>query len=71
MHQHRTRIDELLDIELLQSAQQVTRTFNVYASIQRVVSVGKIKIGHQMKHTGQAASKLLAHPVQRQFDGIR
>ena len=52
MHQHRTGINKLLNIKLLQPAQQMARALDVHAAVKRVVSVGEIKIGDQVKHAG-------------------
>ena len=43
MHEHGARIDELLDVEVLQRAQQALRTLDVDGLVERVVLSGKVE----------------------------
>jgi hypothetical protein len=47
VHKHRTRIDELLDLELLQRAQKPTRAVDGDGLIEGVLLAGEIEVGNR------------------------
>lgn len=71
MDQHGARVDELLDLEGLQAAEQVARAVDVDALIERVGFAGEIEIGDEMDDADDAGAELLAEFGQRQLDGSR
>ena len=71
MDQHGAGIDELLDLEGLQRAQQMPRALYVHTPVARVVGVAEIKVSHQMHHAGDTCAESIAKLMERQVDGRR
>ena len=68
MHEHRARIDELLDLESLERAKQVTRAFHIDGLIERVVLTGLIEIGDEMNDARELGTELLTNAAQCELD---
>ena len=68
MHQHGARIDELLDLELLQRAQQAPRALDSDGLVERVVLAGEIEIGDEVDDARDARAERVAELAQRQLD---
>ena len=67
---HRSRIDELLDIEALQATQQPTRSFDVHALVERIVITREIEEGDKMDNAGDPLTEVASQGLQRRCDGV-
>ena len=68
--QHGSGEDELLDVEVLQSAEQQSRSIHIELRIERMRLPGEVEVGSQMDDRRDASSILIAKSAQRQCDRI-
>jgi hypothetical protein len=71
VHQHRSRVDELADLERLKRAQQAACALHVDLVVERMVLAGEVEIGGKMHDARDARAMLLTEFPKRQLDRIR
>src|SRR5690606_29768896 len=60
VHEHRTRIEKLFDLEVLQAVEQATRAIHIDLLVEGVVLTGKIEVGGEMYDRRQMRAEAFA-----------
>ncbi len=69
VHQHGAGVDELLHVKLGQGVQEAPRALDVDLTVSRVLLAGKIIVGSQVDHGGDAPAILFAKAVHGAGEG--